>query len=391
MQAHSGLFLFARSRMKKLTIRAMSSLARGRGGHCISTLYTNTSTPLLWQCGAGHQWRAVPESIRKGSWCPACAGVRRGTIQEMRKVAASRGGACLSETYENTATKLSWRCSAGHEWSAASLHIKKGHWCPHCARVARLTLQEMRRIAADRLGQLLSSEYVGSSKPLRWKCAAGHEWDARPLSIKSGTWCPFCARNRKLKLEEMCEIARAQGGKCLSTTYKNACTPLLWECKHRHRWKACSDKVKSGARRKGTWCLQCYNTRRIFRARQSIQAMRALASSRAGKCLSTEYAGSKSKLTWQCELKHRWDAAPVRVAQGTWCPVCGPRLGRSGRRHPPREIARSSGRRSKSAWGMFFQRWRKAAIVFLRSLSNHCLPASPFFSMYSYRKLSRAE
>jgi len=300
----------------------MRSLARGMGGHCISPLYVNSDTPLRWQCAAGHQWRAVPASIRKGSWCPACAGVKRGTIQEMRKIAGSRGGACLSEGYRNTDTKLSWRCSAGHEWSAAPTHIKKGHWCPWCARVARLTLEEMRRIAAATLGQLLSTECFGSSIPLRWRCAVGHEWDARPASIKSGTWCPSCARNRKLELEEMREIARHRGGKCLSTTYKNGRTPLWWECERGHRWKARPARVKSGTRRKGTWCLECYNSKRVFLPKQSIQAMRELASTRGGKCLSTEYVGSKNSLTWQCAYEHRWEAAPSRIVQGSWCPVC---------------------------------------------------------------------
>jgi hypothetical protein len=312
----------SRSVMKKLTIHAMVSLAHGRGGRCISSLYVNSTSPLLWQCAAGHQWRAVPASIRKGSWCPACAGVKRRTICDMRELAEFHGGSCLSEKYVNTTEKLSWRCSAGHEWSAAPFHIKRGHWCPLCARVARLTLQEMQRIAAGRFGQCLSTEYVGSSRPLKWRCAGGHEWEARPASIKSGNWCPFCARNRKLELEEMREIALRRGGRCLSKAYKNGRTPLLWECKRRHHWKARPASIKSGARRKGSWCPACYNSRRVFRPKESIQTMRTLAAAREGRCLSTEYIGSKTKLIWQCAHDHRWEASPVTVVQGTWCPVC---------------------------------------------------------------------
>ena len=308
--------------MKKLTIQAMTSLARERGGGCISTLYVNSATPLLWQCEAGHVWSAVPASIQKGSWCPDCAGVRRGTLEQMQQMAESRGGSCLSESYRNTATKLEWRCQTGHEWSATPLQIKKGHWCPFCARVARLTLHELHRIAVQKAGQCLSLEYLSSSKPLRWKCAVGHEWLARPSSVKTGSWCPVCAHNQRLKLEEMQEIAKQRGGECLSTNYKNGRTRLLWVCRHGHSWKASPANVKNGTRRKGTWCRECYNWRRRFHAKHGIEAMRELAIARGGTCLSTAYVSSKAKLIWQCATGHRWQARPAPVVQGTWCPAC---------------------------------------------------------------------
>lgn len=300
----------------------MASLANEKGGRCISTRYVNSGTPLLWRCGIGHAWEAVPASIRKGSWCPACAGVKRGTIQEMQRIAESRDGTCVSELYVNTATKLCWRCSAGHEWTAAPLHIKRGHWCPLCARVARLTMYEMNCIAARKSGQCLSAEYLGSATPLRWRCAVGHEWNARPASIKAGNWCPSCARNRELEFERLREIARERGGRCLSTKYKNSRTRLTWECSEHHRWKARPANVKDGTARKGSWCLQCYNSRRVFRAKHDIAAMHDVASSRGGRCLSAEYLGSKLKLTWQCTQGHQWEAMPVSILQGTWCPMC---------------------------------------------------------------------
>jgi hypothetical protein len=308
--------------MKKLTIQAMTSLARKRRGRCISTFYVNSTTPLLWQCAAGHEWNAVPASVQRGSWCPDCAGVRRATLEQMCQVAESRGGRCLSESYQNTATKLEWRCSAGHQWNATPQQIKKGHWCPFCSRVAPLMLHELQRIAHQKGGQCLSLEYLGSLKPLRWKCAVGHEWLARPSSVKAGSWCPLCVHTQKLKLEEMQEIAKQRGGRCLSASYKNSHTPLLWVCKNGHHWKASPGRVKNGTRRKGTWCRECYNSQRGFHVKHSIEAMRELAISRGGTCLSTGYVSSKAKLIWQCKVGHRWRALPTSVLQGSWCPAC---------------------------------------------------------------------
>jgi len=308
--------------MRKLTISVMAVVARKRGGRCISARYVNCATPLLWECAKGHRWSAVPGSIRKGTWCPECAGVRPGTLEQMVRIARSRGGRCLSEYYLNTATKLEWLCCAGHQWWATPLQVKKGHWCPFCARVSPLTLAVLQEMASRRGGQCLSVVYINSSHPLRWKCAVGHEWLAKPRSIRAGHWCPFCAQNRRLRLEEMRQIARERGGQCLSTNYKNGATPLLWACRFGHVWKARAAQVKSGRRRKGSWCRECYNWRRRFHGRHSLHAMRDLAISRGGVCLSAEYLGSKVKLRWECTLGHRWQAAPSYVIQGTWCPVC---------------------------------------------------------------------
>jgi hypothetical protein len=58
---------------------------------------------------------------------------RRLTIVEMRKLARNRGGVCLSEEYKNCETKLLWQCKHGHLWQAKPSHVKRGSWCPVCA------------------------------------------------------------------------------------------------------------------------------------------------------------------------------------------------------------------------------------------------------------------
>jgi len=168
---------------------------------------------------------------------------------------------------------------------------------------------------------------------LRYLGFSGTSAVANALLVTSGTLgrpqlnpavgCPFCARNRKLELEQMCEIARERGGKwSLGHIHKWTLLLFYGKCGQGHRWKARPARVKNGARAKGSWCLQCYNLRRVFREELNIQVMRKLGLSRGGICLSTEYAGSKTKLTWQCALKHRWEARPVSIVQGTWCPQC---------------------------------------------------------------------
>jgi len=54
------------------------------------------------------------------------------TIEDMRQLARSRGGECLSTDVGDGKTKLKWRCAFGHEWEATPLLHKVGHWCPEC-------------------------------------------------------------------------------------------------------------------------------------------------------------------------------------------------------------------------------------------------------------------
>lgn len=121
------------SKIKKLTILHMNKMARKRGGKCLSNSYINAHSKLLWQCAKGHQWLAMPNNIQQGKWCPFCSGHVRLTVDEMHKIAKAHGGKCISNTYVNTQTKLLWECRHGHRWEATPNNIRRGKWCPICA------------------------------------------------------------------------------------------------------------------------------------------------------------------------------------------------------------------------------------------------------------------
>jgi hypothetical protein len=56
-----------------------------------------------------------------------------GTIQQMRELAESRGGRCLSAEYLGSGAMLEWACTHGHTWTATPNNVKNRHsWCPRC-------------------------------------------------------------------------------------------------------------------------------------------------------------------------------------------------------------------------------------------------------------------
>ena len=182
---------------QKLTIEQMRQVAARRGGKCLSKKYLNNRTKLIWQCSKDHVWEAPPDSIKSGSWCPACAGRPKIKIDDMVAIARSHGGQCLSNEYTNAHTHLNWRCKEGHEWKATYNNIRKGKWCPKCAheKIAaqqRLSIEEMRAIAESRGGKCISDRYMNIDSKLDWECIRRHRFKARPDTVKRGQWCPKC-------------------------------------------------------------------------------------------------------------------------------------------------------------------------------------------------------
>jgi hypothetical protein len=126
------------------------------------------------------------------------------TIEHAQRLAASRGGECLSDTYVGNKATLLWRCSQGHEWRTSYNAVDRKRWCPKCANEKKAnllrtnTIEVAQEVAARKGGECLSEEYHNSYTHLRWRCHNGHEWAASLNKIKDlGRWCPSCSRWRR--------------------------------------------------------------------------------------------------------------------------------------------------------------------------------------------------
>ena len=122
----------------------------------------------------------------------------------------------------------------------------------------------------------------------------------------------------KITIQDMNSIASERGGTCLSTEYITAKTKLEWQCKVGHSWFATPNHIKNG-----TWCPICSQKRVSDGQRLNIKTAQKLAFKNNGKCLSKEYKNARTKLIWQCEKEHIWEAVYDSISRGTWCPTCG--------------------------------------------------------------------
>lgn len=309
----------------RLDIKDMREIAQLRGGKCLSKNYIDQYEPLKWMCERGHTWDAPYTIIQQGGWCRQCArgNQAKQSFEFYQKLAQSKGGKLLSEKYTNSHIPLKWQCAKGHVWKAKSYSVKNlKSWCPKCSHAAaavkrRLPIKEFIAIAESRGGKLLSKKYINIETHLQWECAKGHRWMTTPLTIKNGSWCPYCASRVKLTLTEMKKMAKAKGGRCLSSKYFDGQSKLKWKCGEGHIWQAPPSRIKHG----GSWCPYCAG-----KVKHTIAEMKILARAKKGKCLSSDYISNSTKLKWQCGKGHIWKTVPKIILNGGWCPVCYGRL-----------------------------------------------------------------
>ncbi|NVM53304.1 MAG: hypothetical protein HWN66_06335 [Candidatus Helarchaeota archaeon] len=136
-------------------------------------------------------------------------------FKELRKYVRQHheGGEILSSEYINNRTKITIRCEKGHVWEITPSNLKQGHWCPQCSAKEKTLKPKERQRALEVLrkyvrhhhegGEILSPEYVNNHTKVKCRCVKGHEWEAIPNSIKSGTWCPKCAIRERVRKRKM--------------------------------------------------------------------------------------------------------------------------------------------------------------------------------------------
>lgn len=412
----------------------MAAFARSRGGVLLSKHGSDPIQHLhrvRFRCEAGHEWEAYAGQVmQKQTWCRLCFNTaRRKPPDDLHAFAQSRGGSLLSEG-RNRAKPATWRCVKGHTFRATPQNVLKGNWCPDCSasrseRIVRAHFEQIfgkpfprvkpkwlrndtgrlleldgyceeLRIAFEHqgtqhyaaVGRFRSVDVKEIQKRDRLKrrlcksrgivlveieqvmritavadvrqaiieaCRAvgvvvPQNADVRPVNLST----VYATTTDDESLERLNAIAAAHGGRCLAPTYLGFGTPLAFVCAQGHEWKARPADV-----RRGTWCKRCATKAVNATKRLTIEMMREIARERGGECLSAAYVDARSKLRWRCgRCGHEWDATPSVVRnKGQWCPPCGYRAGWQRRRdkygpdggNTPRAATRRGSRRRCTA------------------------------------------
>ena len=138
--------------------------------------------------------------VKRNSWCPKCSGrfSKNEQLEKAKKLALNKNGLCLSNLFKTVDDKLIWKCSnSEHEsWEATFSQVKKGSWCPKCAGFYSKEegLIRAANYVESKGGKCLSEKYIKAQNLLTWQCAEKHTWDATYASVVlNGSWCPICS------------------------------------------------------------------------------------------------------------------------------------------------------------------------------------------------------
>lgn len=320
-------------RKKELILEDIKEIVAKKGYKCLSKEYINDYTKLEFKCSQGHIWMASPNNIKQGSGCRKCADIlngfkKRDSIESFYKIAMEHGGKCLSKIYTLSYDKLEFQCAEGHIWKTKAVNVKNKRWCPKCAYTNRQnnhrdSIEIYRKIAKERGGKCLSTEYINSHEKLKFQCSEKHQWSAIAIDVKRENWCPSCGHKLtgekgRDSIELFHKIAKEHGGKCLSKKYITCDTKLVFQCAKKHQWMTRAANIK-----KGCWCPNCGYEKIKERLRDSIEKYQKIAKHKGGRLLSVKYENINSPLLWQCRKGHKWKAnARTIVYQNKWCSHC---------------------------------------------------------------------
>jgi hypothetical protein len=364
----------------KHTIKSMIQFAHSKGGKCLSAMYVNSQSALLWECANKHNWKVKAAHILYGSWCPYCSG-RHKTIDDLKAYAATHEGKCCSTEYMGARTDHEWECKYGHRWFAKPTNVLRGTWCGKC-KGKYVDIQDCRNLAYKFNGECLENEYVNSQYPMKWQCVDGHIFTKGWTQVKADYWCPYCTRYIS---EEICRsfmeaafdngfprarppwLLNSRGNRMELDGY-NESLNLAFEHngqQHYEEGHFTNDLSKRIAddNRKMELCkshgikliifrnlplreseakilnylkstldqhqIKCPN--RIYAKTISIKSIKSnskleqlqkIAKHHNGKFLDTQYYGCDHKYQFICEHGHEFAKKASLVKKGAWCPQC---------------------------------------------------------------------
>lgn len=317
---------------RKYTIHDLKALAQKKGGDCLSKEYLNSKQRLRWICSLGHKWEALRDNVARGKWCPVCANLEKGSyhrldMEELRFIAAERGGKCISKEYKNSKFKYIWKCKNGHKWKATFSNIRSGKWCPECSRgyAERLCREYFEKSFLEKFpnqrpdwlkspeGTALELDGYNEKLGIAFEHQGMHHYDLSTHFITESK-----VLKRRIAVDQF---------KCSRT--EQAGVILI-------QVPALGYKLQEGDL--GEFLFQEFKRLKLNYSvdprtvevnwdsvygkdlRKDLEEIIRL---RGGKLLSKSLIGRHSILEIQCSEKHKWQTKIPYIRNGRWCPVCG--------------------------------------------------------------------
>ena len=249
------------------------------------------------------------------------------TIDEVKQSFFEKGYTLLSTEYKNNKVPLEYKCPEGHFGKISFDSFSSGHRCRKCSYIkkgerSKKTFDDVRQIFLDRGYELLSTEYINCSAPLKYLCPKNHLWKISYNSFSKGHGCKKCYniktgdRLRK-PFDEVKKSFTKRGYELLSTEYINNNTPVEYKCPEGHLGKIMFSNFSSGH-----GCRKCTDIKRGDRYRKPFEEVKKSFFEKGYTLLSTEYKNNKVPLEYKCPEGHFGKISFNDLSSGYRCAKC---------------------------------------------------------------------
>jgi very-short-patch-repair endonuclease len=269
--------------------------------------YINNKTKINLECKHGHRFTSRPSDIKNGSNCPGCVGRSPHYAKTAFFQLCKEKGYQVVEEYTTSNTKLKIMCQHHHLFESRPSSIKTGSGCPTCVGLSTESSKTHFLEVCQSKDFIPQEEYVSNNTPIQLQCSAGHLFTSKPLAIKKGAVCKYCAKKSPEAAKDyfikMCEKNKID----LLGTYTDTLTKVKISCKNGHYYEALPIK-------QFFTCQQCKH----ITNKQTLTEL----CSKKGFTLLSDYTTNTTKINLRCINNHQFRLSPEKIKRGIGCSAC---------------------------------------------------------------------
>jgi hypothetical protein len=201
----------------KLKIEDIKKLALDKNGEFLDTEYIDSKFKHTWRCAKRHVFKGRVLNIKRGSWCPICAGQYLDKTKIQNKVKEKKGRLISNlSDIKNNKCKFKVECDKHHSFEINWANLQNNKWCPICAKNKKKTIKQVKNYVESKKAKLKTREYINSHGLLEVECSKGHTWRINWNNLNTGKWCPVCANQGRSKQQsEVLDFVTSFGIKAL--------------------------------------------------------------------------------------------------------------------------------------------------------------------------------